>query len=116
MTTDAPAPVGTGGPSGSEPSTSPIPSITGTSAAARPRWAELFGPELRALTVGLILLLGSNAFEIIGSATAMPAVLDDVVVLVVQRTSHGVERTVYQRADADVDTPEARRAQPVRLS
>jgi MFS family permease len=67
VTTDAPAPVATGGPSSSE-----------SSAADRPRWAELFGPELRALTVGLILLLGSNAFEIIGSATAMPAVLDDV--------------------------------------
>jgi len=44
----------------------------------RPRWGELFGPDLRALTIGLILLLGSNAFEIVGSATAMPAVLDDV--------------------------------------
>ena len=30
------------------------------------------------LTVGLFLLLGSNAFEIVGSATAMPAVLDDL--------------------------------------
>src|SRR3954447_3719927 len=44
----------------------------------RPRFAELFGRDLRALTIGLFLLLGSNAFEIVGSATAMPAVLDDV--------------------------------------
>ena len=61
MTTDAPAPVAPPGPTDE-----------------RPRWGELFGPDLRALTIGLILLLGSNAFEIIGSATAMPAVLDDV--------------------------------------
>ncbi len=61
MTTDAPAPVAPPGPPDE-----------------RPRWGELFGPDLRALTIGLILLLGSNAFEIIGSATAMPAVLDDV--------------------------------------
>ncbi len=64
-------------------STGAAPSTTqdgepGPAAAERPRWGELFGPDLRALTIGLILLLGSNAFEIVGSATAMPAVLDDV--------------------------------------
>jgi MFS family permease len=52
----------------------------GASAAGAPdaRLADLFAPDLRALTIGLVLLLGVNAFEIIGSATAMPAVLDDL--------------------------------------
>ena len=75
MTTDAPAAFGSG----------PVPATgagtaasSGAAPAERPGWSELFGPDLRALTIGLILLLGSNAFEIIGSATAMPAVLDDV--------------------------------------
>ena len=44
----------------------------------RARFAELFGREYRILTIGTIVLLGCNAFEIIGSATAMPAVLDDL--------------------------------------
>src|SRR3954468_10431432 len=47
-------------------------------AVDRPRCAELFGRDLRALTIGLFLLLGANAFEIVGAATAMPAVLDDL--------------------------------------
>jgi MFS family permease len=92
VTTDAPASVGSAGPNddGGEhtPSTLTTPATSATTAAPstrptapiddRPRFSELFGRDLRALTIGLVLLLGSNAFEIVGSATAMPAVLDDV--------------------------------------
>lgn len=46
--------------------------------ASRVRFSELFGREYAVLTVGTIVLLGCNAFEIVGAATAMPAVLDDV--------------------------------------
>ena len=42
------------------------------------RFSELFGRRYWVLTVGTIVLLGCNAFEIVGAATAMPAVLDDV--------------------------------------
>ena len=44
----------------------------------RARYGELFAPDLRRLTIGTIVLLGCNAFEIVGAATAMPAVLDDI--------------------------------------
>jgi MFS family permease len=45
---------------------------------APPRYRELFAPDLRRLTIGTVLLLGCNAFEIIGASTALPAVLDDL--------------------------------------
>lgn len=45
---------------------------------SRVRFSELFAPGLRRLTIGTIVLLGCNAFEIVGAATAMPAVLDDL--------------------------------------
>jgi MFS family permease len=48
------------------------------STALAPRYRELFAPQLQRLTIGTVLLLGCNAFEIIGAATAMPAVLDDL--------------------------------------
>jgi MFS family permease len=44
----------------------------------RARLGELFGRRYALLTIGTIVLLGCNAFEIVGAATAMPAVLDDV--------------------------------------
>ncbi len=68
MTADAPAPA----------RPDPAPATGPAVPAGRPHLGELFGPDLRTLTVGLFLLLGSNAFEIVGSATAMPAVLDDL--------------------------------------
>ena len=44
----------------------------------RARFSELFSRRYAVLTVGTVVLLGCNAFEIVGAATAMPAVLDDV--------------------------------------
>ena len=41
-------------------------------------YSDLFSRDLIRLTVGTIVLLGCNAFEIVGSATVMPAVLDDL--------------------------------------
>jgi len=47
--------------------------------APRPaRMAELLSRDVVRLTIGTVLLLGCNAFEIIGAATGMPAVLDDL--------------------------------------
>lgn len=40
--------------------------------------AELFGPERRAATVGLVLLISLVAFEAMGVGTAMPAVVADL--------------------------------------
>jgi len=41
-------------------------------------YRDLFSKDLLRLTVGTLVLLGCNAFEIVGSATVMPAVLDDL--------------------------------------
>lgn len=62
----------------STPIDRPRPPVPSPVAPGRPRLGELVSPQLRILTVGLFLLLGANAFEIVGSATAMPAVLDDL--------------------------------------
>jgi MFS family permease len=40
--------------------------------------AELFGPERRATTVGLVLLISLVAFEAMGVGTAMPALVADL--------------------------------------
>ena len=39
---------------------------------------SLFAPPHRRMMTGICLLLATNAFEIVGSATAMPAVLEDL--------------------------------------
>ena len=44
----------------------------------QPVRAELFGPERRATTVGLVLLISLVAFEAMGVGTAMPALVDDL--------------------------------------
>lgn len=55
-----------------------VPSDLSGEAPERARFGEIFGREYALLTIGTIVLLGCNAFEIVGAATAMPAVLDDV--------------------------------------
>src|SRR3954447_19896033 len=45
---------------------------------ARPVRAELFGPDRRATTVGVLLLIMLVAFEAMGVGTAMPALVADL--------------------------------------
>ncbi len=49
-----------------------------TAAAAVPVRAELFSPERRATTVGIVMLISIVAFEAMGVGTAMPAVVADL--------------------------------------
>lgn len=46
--------------------------------SATPVRAELFGPERRATTVGVVLLISLVAFEAMGVGTAMPALVADL--------------------------------------
>jgi MFS family permease len=49
-----------------------------TTTTPSPVRAELFGPERRATTVGLVLLISLVAFEAMGVGTAMPALVADL--------------------------------------
>jgi MFS family permease len=61
------------------PSTAPVPPTSPTAPTLPDAgYSELFSRDLIRLTIGTLVLLGCNAFEIVGSATVMPAVLDDL--------------------------------------
>lgn len=55
--------------------------VTETEVVPRSARAELFGPERRTTTIGLLLLISMIAFEAMGVGTAMPAVVADLGVV-----------------------------------